>query len=264
MKDQSYSKSNKEKTPREKKRSSRRPILHGIFASEMLLPWERRRDLLGLYEKFRYELRPEGASEEEVVLDYTWLHWLKRRAFRAVQFSFQRDPFALELANSGKKTARGIQKYLNEQAHDQGTLLGSHHEMMAAINQSIIKLARTVRNVEEDDAVKAEEIQKRLEMLVTQQREHILPMMERLHALYNEEKAFQRAYLPEDLERVARFVTILDARIDKALGRLVALKEYAKLYGHKSRSLLPNATEMPSGSSIGGKSGLPQVELRRN
>ena len=38
MKDQSYSKSNKEKTPREKKRSSRRPILHGIFASEMLLP----------------------------------------------------------------------------------------------------------------------------------------------------------------------------------------------------------------------------------
>jgi hypothetical protein len=87
MKDQSYSKSNKEKTPREKKRSSRRPILHGIFASEMLLPWERKRDFLGLYEKFRYELRPEGASEEEVVLDYTWLHWLKRRAFRAVQFS---------------------------------------------------------------------------------------------------------------------------------------------------------------------------------
>ena len=52
--------------------SSNRPknaLSHGVYANDVVLPWENEQDFKYLLESIRAEFCPSGASEEEVVFD---------------------------------------------------------------------------------------------------------------------------------------------------------------------------------------------------
>ena len=61
---------------------SKNALVHGVYASDVLLPGESEEDFTNLYAAIRSDLNPEGALEEEAVLDIVRLHWLKRRAIK--------------------------------------------------------------------------------------------------------------------------------------------------------------------------------------
>jgi len=52
-------------------------LIHGVYASDVLLPGESEENFSELYNAFRGELNPESPLEEEAVLDVARLHWLK-------------------------------------------------------------------------------------------------------------------------------------------------------------------------------------------
>ena len=64
---------------------SKNALVHGVYASDVLLPGESEEDFTNLYAAIRSDLNPEGALEEEAVLDIVRLHWLKRRAIKVAK-----------------------------------------------------------------------------------------------------------------------------------------------------------------------------------
>lgn len=65
-----------------------------------------------------------------------------------------------------------------------------------------------------------------------------LPLIEAYKDRPNAEDSLRRTYSPEHLEPVIRLEAMIDARIDKALGRLVNLKEYKRLAATYSPPLI--------------------------
>jgi hypothetical protein len=60
-----------------------------------------------------------------------------------------------------------------------------------------------------------------------------------IKTLETAEMTLSRAYLPEYLEPVIRIEALIDARIDKLLGRLVSLKEYKRIEATRKPVLIP-------------------------
>jgi uncharacterized protein YdiU (UPF0061 family) len=65
-----------------------------------------------------------------------------------------------------------------------------------------------------------------------------LPLIEAFKDRPNAEDSLHRTYSPEYLEPVIRLEAMIDARIDKALGRLVNLKEFKRLAATYSSPLI--------------------------
>src|SRR6478609_2659606 len=86
--------------------SPKRPLnalVHGVYAKDLVLPWESEADLIKLYQAYREEFNVEGSSEEEVLLDVVGCDWLQRRVAKMAQMGFQGDPDVLKTmeANGG-------------------------------------------------------------------------------------------------------------------------------------------------------------------
>jgi hypothetical protein len=56
----------------------------------------------------------------------------------------------------------------------------------------------------------------------------LLPLLEQVRKLPDAEGAFDKNYLPDELEKIVRLEAMIDARIGKVLTRLVNLKEFKR------------------------------------
>jgi hypothetical protein len=85
------------------------------------------------------------------------------------------------------------------------------------------------------------------------------PLIDALEAEPSVADSFRRTYSPEYLEPIIRLEAMIDARIDKALARLVSLQEYKRMRGTFTRRLtstpiLPRPIEWPPGATLGARS----------
>ena len=69
-------------------------LRHGLYASDIVLPWEDEADFTALLEEFVKEYQPQGPTEHELVIDIARLRWLKRRIMRSAQQRFHADAIA--------------------------------------------------------------------------------------------------------------------------------------------------------------------------
>ena len=76
--------------------ASKNALIHGIYASDILLPDESEEGLTQLYQTLRSDLNPESPLEEETVLDIVRLHWLKRRAIKAAKGNYSERPVSTD------------------------------------------------------------------------------------------------------------------------------------------------------------------------
>jgi hypothetical protein len=135
--------------------ASKNALIHGIYASDILLPDESEEHFDELYQKLRSDLNPESPLEEEAVLDVVRFYWLKRRAIKA---------------------AKGNYRQRSESAYE------------------MVKMCK-------DPSLRA--------------------------------KPAEIIYEPADLEQVIKLEAMIDTRIEKALARLVGIKEFRRIYGQK-------------------------------
>jgi hypothetical protein len=87
-------------------------LSHGVYASDVVLPWEREEDFERLHQNLRGEFCPDGASEEEAVFEIATLYWKKRRLNVGSQLAFHGHPDAAALAEAGRNGWSGIAHYL--------------------------------------------------------------------------------------------------------------------------------------------------------
>jgi hypothetical protein len=175
---------------------SKNALVHGIYASDVLLPGESEEDFSNLYAAIRSDLNPEGALEEEAVLDIVRLHWLKRRAIKVAKG--ERPQGGRVLTNEGALERLARFRKMNG-IPPGGTIPPDQwdDEDRAAVYEKAF-----VETDEGGDATSPE--------------------------------AAPGNCQPADLEQVIKLEAAIDCRIDKSLARLTRMKEFRKLYGQKA------------------------------
>jgi hypothetical protein len=201
-------------------------ISHGIYAREMLLPWEDSEEFAGLHDELKKEFFPRGVSEEECVLDLAQIYWQKRTLWRLRTATVLRDRFTEEIIATGKKSWPGIRNGLRVKAREEHTLMQS---IETTAVDGVSEMARAVRKLAKDpNAEEVEKLGPALSAGVDLIRKIVMPLLDEVRQLPNAEAAFDKNYLPENLEKIARLEMAMDVRITKVMARLVALKEFKR------------------------------------
>jgi hypothetical protein len=149
-----------------------------------------------------------------------------------------KDPFFIELMESGKTSWSGVRKYLRAQDKAGKTTSGAIRNAVSELIDHGKELIReqTNKGTEKEEVERKEQ---KLSGIIKVIAEHAVPLLQAVDAGPSAEKTFEQAYSPEYLERLLKCGAALDSRIDKLLGRLVSLKEYKRVYG---AHMLPSPT----------------------
>ena len=208
------------------KSRSRNALVHGLYAKDVLLPWDAKDDFEKLHADLRAEFMPHGRAEEETVLDLTFLHWHKQTLWRMWQTAVLKDPFTLDILETKRKSWSGIRKRLRSAAASQRTLLGVADAEQAKMLSQIGRLRKEIDAASDQQEVKL--IEEKINALMRTIHEHVLPLVQALRQGPNAEQAFDLAYAAESMDKMVRLEAALDARIAKVLARLVGLKEFKR------------------------------------
>jgi hypothetical protein len=217
-------------------------LTHGIYGKDILLPWESREEFEKLWAELRDEFQPNGRMENEIVFDVAHLRLQKNRVHQMWVAAAYGDPFVSDLVKAGQKSWAGMLNHLKCEAKDRRmmtVLLDKLFlEQTAEAAKTLAELIQTGKLT--DSATKTSETRKReANASVNVTKDFAIPLIEAFKDRPNTEDSVRRTYSPEYLEPVIRLEAMIDARIDKALSRLVNLKEYKRLAGTYSPSLIP-------------------------
>ncbi len=94
------------------KDGNKNALRSGVYLSDIIAPWESRKEFEALYQDYRVDLLPEGASQEDTVFDIAVLQWKKRRINRFQQLAFRQSKFATELETIGERKVSGINQFM--------------------------------------------------------------------------------------------------------------------------------------------------------
>ena len=217
-------------------------LTHGIYGRDILLPWESCEEFEKLLAELQDEFRPSGRMENEIVFDLAHLRWQKYRVHQMWIAAAHADPFVSDLIKAGQKSWAGIRKHLKCKAKD-GRMMS---DMLNALfleqtAEAAKKLAELIQTGKLGDSeTKTAETRKReANAFRNVVKDFSLPLIEAYKDRSNAEDSLRRAYSPEYLEPIIRLEAMIDARIDKALARLVNLKEYKRFAATYSPPLIP-------------------------
>jgi hypothetical protein len=234
--------------------TSKRPknaLSHGIYASDVVLAWENEKDFNDLHEALRNEFCPDGASEEAAVFDIARLHWQKRRLQIGSQLAFHRHPDADAMAEAGRGGWQGVAEYLAGSSGDGDRMsdairtmaksyLGTLGKVHALIDEQTELMsprrssaAPAGEEIPQADPVQFQDLVAMAKELNVMNTGLIVPLLKSIENYDLDQKISERAYRPEVMERTLKVEAEIDKRIEKAITRLVNIKEYKKLYGTK-------------------------------
>lgn len=213
----------------DKKRKNKNALVHGIYSKDFILPWESREDFDRLYAGLCADFNPVGSMQQETVLDIAFLRWQKQRVRKMWHAAAYLDPLVKELVELGKKSWSGIRGYLREQSRSSDTMTGALHELFSQLVHQATKAGRALSKGEGQDEADIEEKGHQIGAILTMMSERVLSLIRDVEAGPNAEQTLGKAYSPGYLEPLVRIEALIDARIDKALGRIVNLQEYQRL-----------------------------------
>ena len=214
-------------------------LVHGIYATEIVLPWESPEDFERLHKEVRIEWTPEGRTEQETVLALARLHWLKHRLMRSTQMAFRKDPLVCELEKSGVKTWADVASFLQNKAKADDSVMDEARKTLKEL-ATAVKNASALMTASDPNTGK---IYQDIEFLNDMFKKNILPVYGKVfEKVYGKDyvhgaaptnnaskTAIEEAYHPDYLEKIVRLEASIDTRIDKTLQRLVSIKEYKRL-----------------------------------
>jgi hypothetical protein len=218
--------------------ASKNALVHGLYASDILLPWESEEEFETLFRELQEEWRPVGRQEIETVLSLARLNFLKHRLMRSTKIVFRSDPLAVEAKQAGATSWRDIAELMQKHTADQvafeqdirsasQALATAWHivcHSMTAQDKDSREINDTVKQMYMDYKPLYDKLRDRLKEKnfdVTNPK-HPKAYIDRPRTLA------EQAYYPEYLEKVMKLEASIDTRIDKLLNRLVSLQEHRR------------------------------------
>ena len=185
---------------------SKNATTHGVYAEEVVLPWEDAQAFDKLHGEIRRDLKPSGYLQEEAVRDIAKEIWRKQRLAIVYALPFYQKQMTPELMEAAKGGIRGLAAYLADQSNHSGDRLMSGEDLLDLIKDGS----------EFESAPMPAADKNRITSDIVEQ-----------------------AYDPATLEKQLKIETMVDNRIKNHMAKFFGLKTYAEMYGQKSTEVLP-------------------------
>jgi len=209
------------------KDSKKNAFVHGVYSGDLILPGEKLADFIEMLEGLRLDLNPLSILADQTVFEIAKLHWRKARANRFAQIALMRTPFAREIEQTGKRSARAIVRNLESNAEKKPK---PNDEVQDALSS----LQSACKELDEHRGV-GRTILRKIQSLDTAI-ERVRPLVDAAAAKTEQDKCTADAF--EITEWLTKIDAALDAEIDRKLKRLVVLNEYDRLYGYDRPKLI--------------------------
>jgi hypothetical protein len=240
-------------TPPRANCGNRNALVHGVYASEIVLSFESAEDFERLHADLREEFYPNGRQEEETVLSIARCNWLRHRLMRAQRMVFRRNALVAELEKSGVKSWADVENFV----HQKGTAAS---DIMTEVKKTLQDLQAATKSASarmKATDTDTHEIFREVETM-EQMFNLLMPVYQRVYdenpkkpagnassADASTPNAIDHAYHPDHLEKLVKLEASIDARIDKLLQRLVSLKEYKRLARESAKTISNSSIELP-------------------
>ena len=218
------------------RRMNKNALKHGAFAKEIVIPGESAEEFEQLLQEFHLQFNPIGAPQEAVVRELAGIQWLKDRLNRPLRQSFIHSELIVSevgtwpldlIVNCAKRSME---------------VLDSTKEMAWARADQLVQAKFAI-----------------LKGTTSEEREKVLNVAAQIAARRGEWGFVAKAMidtannlqntardpLSQNVDVVLKLFEQLDRRYDKAVKRLVNLKEYDGLYGAKLIEQLQQAEPTP-------------------
>ena len=96
---------------------SKNALTHGVYAEEVVLPWEDAQAFDKLHQEIRRDLKPSGYLQEEEVCDIAKEIWRKKRLAISYVLPFYKKQMTPELMEAAKGGIAGLAVYLADQSN---------------------------------------------------------------------------------------------------------------------------------------------------
>ncbi len=229
-----------------KKKRKRNALVHGVFSDDLVLPWEAPEDFESLHAGFKSHWQPIGPSEEEAVFDLAYLNLIKRRAMKMPQLSLHRDPFAIALGRSGKRSWPDIMAHQPVVAEAATKALVAATAVMSALEPYLLAARdlpyRTPSSSGADFNTQADgrSITQKIDKMADLISKAVSPIQSLANDVEEKKKVFNQAYEPEVIDRQVRSLAAIQVRIEKTTGYLIGLKEHRRLEDSRKLPSLPS------------------------
>jgi hypothetical protein len=222
------------------KQRKKNALIHGIYGKDILLPWESRKDFELLLIELQNEFKPDGRMEHDIVFDMAHLRWQKYRLHQMHTVAAYGNPFMADLVNTGKKSWLEMSRRLTSESKAKRTISAGLDELfLEQAREAVQSLGKAISDGEINKSkIKFDQKKAFIEVIENYLTEALGP---RLGA----EDLLSRTYSPEYLEPLVRLEAMIDARIDKALARLLSLKEYKRIAAIREPPSIPPAISTP-------------------
>lgn len=224
----------------------RNALSHGLYSDCIVLDGEKPEEFNDLLDGLRNEYGPLNVSEDEAVFDLASLYWKRRRLEANLRqaLNMRRASSVAEASGGGwDRIAAKARALAMSQLSDAKIAC---EKISKTMTQVVSKPDRAIHDSEAAEIEKQVGWTKELNII---SKELVMPI------LYIAEKQkhdqIERAYNPDIMERELKIQSEIDRRIDKALKRLIMIKEYKKFNMAKTLSSKPVQIEAPPAKSIG-------------
>ena len=215
------------------RKSNKNALVHGVYASDVLLPWESRAGFEKLLDELRAELNINGASEEEIAFDIAVKFWNKRRVKRMEQASMTRAQFSAAVKDSGERGFSGIERAI-EVAHQQRANKAKAHQgtmdslmkKLSALDKKLAGRTKASPKLQNDLCDLNTEVAR------------LAILMEDLRSVRGGD-VLDAAYAAKAWAPALEIDARLDAAIHKLYGRLANIKEFKKMYAAPCQLIPP-------------------------
>jgi hypothetical protein len=218
------------------KKSNQNALVHGVYSSDIVLPWEKAEDFNELLKGIRLDFKPNGTTEDDIVFEIAVLHWKKRRINRALQLAFLQSSVAAEIEKSGKRSVAGIRRFLKTQRIKEGREEGQFAAAVVSLAEGVSTLTDCANSKKKPWTDKLGANLRSVINDIEGLRPHIEARAKAETAAkpQAEEKVSDSAYNLDTAGRGYEMEERLDALIEKKIKRLIIIREFHRQYGQDS------------------------------
>jgi hypothetical protein len=210
-------------------KSNRNALVHGVYSSDIIMPWERPEDFDALLNGIRRDFKPRGTTEDDIVFDIAVLHWRKRRVNWLLQFEFVDAQFAGEVEKSGKRSVDDIRRSIETRRVKKGREKVKYTSAVVGLSEAVTSLAYELKKNTSLGKLGANM------RSVVDDIEKLRPIIEAGAKSVDEAKKIDGACNLDTIGSACELEARLDALIDKKIQRLIVIREFQRQYGQDSQ-----------------------------
>ena len=204
-------------------------LVHGVYASDVILPWEKRQSFYDLLNGLRRDFQPNGTFEDDIVFDMALQFWKKRRTNRTLQVALLQSPFAAQIEESGKHSVEGIRNHLDFRRSKERRKNGSHTSPVSDLSEAM-KSLRDAVNGKGKASLGKRGAEIRSALREVERRQSIIVEAVRVQ---DAEKLFDFGPCVDALEKDIELELRIRGQLQKDIQLLVMAREFQRQYGAK-------------------------------